>query len=35
MSETMEGTDISAENMLALGSRHILIGLDIYAPDEN
>ena len=34
MKETMEGVDISAKNMLALGSRGILIGLDIYAPCE-
>lgn len=34
MNEEMEGIDISSENLLALGSRHILIGLDIYAPDS-
>ena len=34
MNESMEGIDISPKNLLALGSRHILLGLDIYAPDE-
>ena len=32
--ESNEGVEIAPETLLALGQRHILLGLDIYSPDE-
>jgi hypothetical protein len=29
-----EGVDVAPETLLALGSRHIKLGLDIYGPDN-
>lgn len=34
MSESNEGEDLSAATLIALGSRGISLGLDIYAPDD-
>lgn len=34
MNESNEGVEIAPETLLALGQRHILLGLDIYGPDE-
>jgi len=34
MEKGMEGIDISAKNLKALGQRHIELSLDIYGPDD-